>query len=149
MHLAMSHAPASAALTPVDWLDLVAGTFSELRTIIRERNANDGAGFTEQYEKLRLVNSMGSCAVGREPRNKEKNRYNNVMAYDATRVVLNSKKRTDDYINANWIPGATSPRDYIASQGPVPASIEDFWQMVWQFKVLHGDRFMAIESWCL
>lgn len=56
-------------------------------------------------------------------------------AYDHSRVVLNPPSEGCDYINANWVDGFESPRKYIASQGPVPASIVDFWHMIWVTKV--------------
>ena len=31
--------------------------------------------------------------------------------------------------------GYTEPRTYIACQGPLPNYIEDFWRMVWQFRI--------------
>lgn len=39
-----------------------------------------------------------------------------------------------DYINANYISGETmeSDRHYIATQGCLPATVDDFWRMMWQ-----------------
>lgn len=42
----------------------------------------------------------------------------------------------NDYINATWVDGHARERKYIATQGPVPATIPDFWGMIWQYKVL-------------
>lgn len=120
-------------MTPVDWMDLVAKSFSDLRTTIQSRNANDGAGFSASYAAIKEVNYMAPATVSQLPDNKDKNRYKNVLAYDATRVVLQpAKKKGPDYVNANWIPGKDGSQDYIASQGPVPASFGDFWSMVLQ-----------------
>ncbi|ELU16945.1 hypothetical protein CAPTEDRAFT_47230, partial [Capitella teleta] len=39
-----------------------------------------------------------------------------------------------DYINASHVQG-TNGRKYIASQGPKPKSLTDFWRMIWEQKV--------------
>ena len=123
---------ARASMTPVDWLDNVARLFSGMRTMIQERNRMDGRGFSECYSTFKLLDG-GPSSAGRLPENKDKNRYKNILPYDSTRVVLeHKKKKKSDYINANWIPGANGPRSYVASQGPVPLSFNDFWSMIWQ-----------------
>lgn len=39
-----------------------------------------------------------------------------------------------DYINANYISGEVpgSEKHYIATQGCLPGTVNDFWKMVWQ-----------------
>ncbi|XP_046573688.1 receptor-type tyrosine-protein phosphatase O-like [Haliotis rubra] len=58
------------------------------------------------------------------------------MQVDQSRVKLRSTDDDDneetDYINANYIPGYTSPREYIATQGPMTGTVADFWRMVWE-----------------
>lgn len=60
-----------------------------------------------------------------------KNRELDVMPYDETRVVLTSTK--DDYINASWI-NELSPScpKFIATQAPLPGTVQDFWLMVYE-----------------
>lgn len=74
--------------------------------------------------------------VGKLSGNVSKNRYDTSAAYDHSRVVLkvdNDKDLTQtDYINANWIHSYNVPNRYIATQGPLPNTVEDFWRMVWQ-----------------
>ena len=40
-----------------------------------------------------------------------------------------------DYINANFIRGASGSPAYIASQGPLPHTVNDFWRMVVECEV--------------
>lgn len=52
---------------------------------------------------------------------------------DTTRVVLG---KDGGYINANFInmPVKDESFMYIACQGPLPTTLADFWQMVWEQK---------------
>uniref|UniRef100_A0A8C7XEE6 protein-tyrosine-phosphatase n=1 Tax=Oryzias sinensis TaxID=183150 RepID=A0A8C7XEE6_9TELE len=65
--------------------------------------------------------------------NKAKNRYANVIAYDHSRVTLTAVDGSD-YINANYIDGYRRQNAYIATQGPLPETLADFWRMVWEQK---------------
>ncbi|XP_054865436.1 receptor-type tyrosine-protein phosphatase beta-like isoform X3 [Amphiprion ocellaris] len=68
------------------------------------------------------------------PENRGKNRYNNILPYDSTRVKLSyvDDDPCSDYINASYIPGNNFRREYIATQGPLPGTKDDFWKMVWE-----------------
>lgn len=62
-----------------------------------------------------------------------RNRYTNILANEATRVVLRGVcDGYPDYINANYVRGVRSERQYIATQAPLPHTIAHFWQMVWE-----------------
>ncbi|CAN8021186.1 unnamed protein product, partial [Ixodes persulcatus] len=69
------------------------------------------------------------------PANVKKNRHPDVLPYDHSRVILNdvSNMNGSDYINASTITDH-DPRNpaYIASQGPLPHTTADFWQMIWE-----------------
>jgi protein tyrosine phosphatase len=68
--------------------------------------------------------------------NKKKNRYNNVTAFDHSRVKLQTPEGTpaSDFINANFINGFGRPNAYIATQGPIPSTFSAFWRMMWENK---------------
>jgi len=62
-----------------------------------------------------------------------KNRYNNIWPYDHTRVKINECKEGDcDYVNASYVQAEGCNKRYIATQGPLPATYEDFWKVVWE-----------------
>jgi protein-tyrosine phosphatase len=62
-----------------------------------------------------------------------KNRYNNIWPYEHTRVKLEGvAEGSCDYVNANHVQAAYSNKRYIATQGPIPATFKDFWNVVWQ-----------------
>ncbi|NXI46812.1 PTPR2 phosphatase, partial [Galbula dea] len=84
------------------------------------------------------------CAYQAEPNattfaqqegNIQKNRSRAVVPYDHSRICLKGENSHDnsDYINASPIMDH-DPRNpaYIATQGPLPATVADFWQMVWE-----------------
>ncbi|KAF4552260.1 Protein-tyrosine phosphatase-like protein 1 [Elsinoe fawcettii] len=62
-----------------------------------------------------------------------KNRYNNIWPFEHTRVKLEDVENNGcDYVNANHIKSSLSNKRYIATQGPIPATFADFWNVVWQ-----------------
>ncbi|XP_042559959.1 receptor-type tyrosine-protein phosphatase eta-like [Clupea harengus] len=82
-------------------------------------------------EDLKLVGTAQSTATASALENKSKNRYSNVLPYEPSRVKLSILgSQFGDYINANYIPGANSRKEFIASQGPLPATVNDFWRMI-------------------
>ncbi|XP_019759985.1 tyrosine-protein phosphatase non-receptor type 4 isoform X3 [Dendroctonus ponderosae] len=89
-----------------------------------------------RYETLYRKHPDLSCNEASKPANVNKNRYRDISPYDQTRVVLQNS--CGDYINANFvdmkIPGTNMVNRYIATQGPLQTTTEDFWQMVLEQK---------------
>ncbi|XP_068091954.1 receptor-type tyrosine-protein phosphatase N2 isoform X2 [Hyperolius riggenbachi] len=78
---------------------------------------------------------LTSTNIALKEENVGKNRSLAVVAYDHNRIILKADNSHDhsDYINASPIMDH-DPRNpaYIATQGPLPATVADFWQMVWE-----------------
>ncbi|XP_054999452.1 tyrosine-protein phosphatase non-receptor type 6 isoform X2 [Sorex araneus] len=100
------------------------------------------AGFWEEFESLQKqeAKNLYQRTEGQRPENKSKNRYKNILPFDHSRVILQGRDSSivgSDYINANYVKNQLlGPDDdaktYIASQGCLDATVNDFWQMVWQ-----------------
>ncbi|XP_076359400.1 protein tyrosine phosphatase Meg isoform X1 [Tachypleus tridentatus] len=88
-----------------------------------------------QFEQLYRKKPGMLFSAAHFPDNLGKNRYRDISPYDATRVVL-KRGTVGDYINASHvnmeIPTSGIVNRYIATQGPLPNTIVDFWQMVWE-----------------
>lgn len=56
-----------------------------------------------------------------------RNRYSDIVPYDATRVTLGQCPAEQSYINASWLrEPAAAPRSWIASQAPMEETVHDF-----------------------
>ncbi|KAK2816005.1 hypothetical protein Q5P01_026472, partial [Channa striata] len=105
----------------------------DLADHIERLKANDGLRFSQEYESVDPGQQFTWEHSNLEV-NKPKNRYANVIAYDHSRVILTAVDGVpgSDYINANYIDGYRKQNAYIATQGPLPETISDFWRMVWE-----------------
>ncbi|XP_070563070.1 LOW QUALITY PROTEIN: receptor-type tyrosine-protein phosphatase delta-like [Ptychodera flava] len=105
---------------------------SELSEHIERLKANDNLKFSQEYESIEPGQQF-TWDHSNLDYNKPKNRYANVIAYDHSRVVLTpvDGQTGSDYTNANYCDGYRKQNAYIATQGPLPETIADFWRMVW------------------
>ncbi|XP_008295321.1 tyrosine-protein phosphatase non-receptor type 13 isoform X2 [Stegastes partitus] len=109
-------------------------TGSKLNTVVRMmRGLLEQKVPLQEFENLQNLQPLDDCLIGQTKENKKKNRYKNIVPFDTTRVVLG---KDGGYINANFIkmPVKDESFMYIACQGPLPTTLGDFWQMVWEQK---------------
>uniref|UniRef100_A0A3B3U521 protein-tyrosine-phosphatase n=1 Tax=Poecilia latipinna TaxID=48699 RepID=A0A3B3U521_9TELE len=96
-----------------------------------------GVSFSASSQSLSPAGTNQTQKAATLPENRGKNRFTNILPYDWSRVKLNTPTPNNilDYINANYLPGYSSSKEYIACQGPLPNTVSDFWRMVWEQKV--------------
>ena len=100
----------------------------------REMSADSDFRFAEEFEQLKYIGTERSAIAAELPVNRPKNRFTNIVPYDHSRVKLlpTDDEEGSDYINANYIPGYNSPREFIVTQGPLFGTRDDFWRMCWE-----------------
>ncbi|XP_023215946.1 receptor-type tyrosine-protein phosphatase mu-like isoform X2 [Centruroides sculpturatus] len=92
--------------------------------------------YQREYEKICKMASklsIGDCAGGHRPENREKNRDVAIVPPDNFRPYLTSFQSNDntDYINAVFVDGYTRPKEYIVTEWPLQKTIADFWSLVY------------------
>lgn len=100
----------------------------------REMSADSDFRFAEEFEQLKYIGTDKTVKAADLPVNRPKNRFTNIVPYDHSRVKLSptDDEEGSDYINANYIPGHNSPREFIVTQGPLYGTRDDFWRMLWE-----------------
>ncbi|XP_038205568.1 receptor-type tyrosine-protein phosphatase V-like [Arvicola amphibius] len=101
------------------------------------KSAHAHQAFFQEFEELKEVGREQPRLEAEHPDNTTKNRYPHVLPYDHSRVRLAqlAGEPHSDYINANFIPGYSHPQEFIATQGPLKKTLEDFWRLVWEQQV--------------
>jgi len=89
-----------------------------------------------QFYDIPTRNPNETFEIANKDCNKSKNRYKDILPYDSTRVVLKNRNKDDcdDYINANYMKPFSGHESQvvIASQCPIPTTINDFRQMLFE-----------------
>lgn len=119
---------------PEDSQDEVAKVPMDERCKILKRKLEEGMVFTE-YEQIPKKKADGIFTTAALPENTERNRIREVVPYEENRVELvPTKENNTGYINASHIKVTVGGEEwhYIATQGPLPHTCHDFWQMVWE-----------------
>ncbi|OXB69970.1 UNVERIFIED_CONTAM: hypothetical protein H355_005902, partial [Colinus virginianus] len=85
----------------------------------------------KEFMALEHLKPIDDCRTGKTPENCGKNRYQDILPYDKTRVPLGE---SNGYINASYVRMKVGEEEhfYIITQGPLPSTMADFWQMVWE-----------------
>ncbi|KAL3868040.1 hypothetical protein ACJMK2_040879 [Sinanodonta woodiana] len=91
--------------------------------------------YEEEYKQA-TRNITKAKDVAMQAENKSKNRYKGMVPYDDNRVKLHvwDADRETDYINASFIDGFNRCQAYVAAQGPMENTLNDFSRMIWQLK---------------
>ncbi|KAL3638750.1 tyrosine protein phosphatase 1 [Castilleja foliolosa] len=84
------------------------------------------------------VKASNNCNIALDAVNCSKNRYSNIVPFDNNRVILRQQKGYEPsptgYVNASFIMTSEGVSRFIATQGPLPHTSEDFWQMIIQYR---------------
>ncbi|XP_065071560.1 tyrosine-protein phosphatase non-receptor type 13-like isoform X2 [Rhopilema esculentum] len=89
-----------------------------------------------EFQEVKDVRSADSCDVARRSVNREKNRFRSILPFDKTRVCLAGGEESD-YINASHVKVQANGKQfsYIAAQGPLSNTVDDFWRLIWEQRV--------------
>ncbi|XP_019900976.1 receptor-type tyrosine-protein phosphatase S isoform X6 [Esox lucius] len=109
--------------------------FSYMQKLGQVESGEHVTGMELEFKRLASTKAHTSRFVSANlPCNKFKNRLVNIMPYETTRVCLLPIRGLEgsDYINASYIDGYRQQRGYMATQGPLAETTEDFWRMLWE-----------------
>lgn len=120
---------------------------SEFAGHVSAMMADSALKFSQEFEELRSISPSHTCSIAQMQENKLKNRWINILPFDHSRVKLlpMDDEPGSDYINASYIPGFNSHREYIATQGPLPNTVDDMWRMIWE----HGISMIVMLTQCV
>ncbi|XP_077968694.1 uncharacterized protein LOC144422771 [Styela clava] len=107
---------------------------ADLEEVYNSMRKKENSQFLDQFQKIlsEAAKLGGSKKFASNPDLKKKNRYKNILPFDETRVKLSPEG--SGYINACYIDGHNKRRKYIATQGPLSTTVDDFWQMIIEHK---------------
>ncbi|XP_067118016.1 receptor-type tyrosine-protein phosphatase delta-like [Osmerus mordax] len=109
--------------------------FAYIQKLTQVEGGENVTGMELEFKRLANTKAHTSRFISANlPCNKFKNRLVNIMPYESTRVCLQPIRGVEgsDYINASFIDGYRQQKAYIATQGPLAETTEDFWRMLWE-----------------
>lgn len=115
--------------------------------------------FSQEFERLEQMSFdtiQRKTTVAELSTNRKRNRYNDIVPFDSTRVrilppyKISGDVDASDYINASFITDVTHSADkkYIAAQGPGEDTTPAFWQMIWQYDIRVVVMLTAVLESC-
>ncbi|KAF8359703.1 hypothetical protein PRIPAC_94698 [Pristionchus pacificus] len=87
------------------------------------------------YSYTTIISRDGPRCTTSFTKNVPLNRYLDVPCFEDNRIVLEAYSNPD-YIHANFVDGFRKAKKYICAQSPLQSTIDRFWDMVWQEKVV-------------
>ncbi|KAK6471962.1 tyrosine-protein phosphatase non-receptor type 22-like isoform X1 [Huso huso] len=108
---------------------------------VRSKEADSSEVFANEFTRLKSQSTKykteNPSKEAEKQKNGKKNRYKDIVPFDHSRVKLSliTSDTDSDFINANFIKGAYGQKAYIATQGPLPNTVLDFWRMIWEYNV--------------
>ncbi|XP_037118004.1 receptor-type tyrosine-protein phosphatase delta-like isoform X20 [Syngnathus acus] len=109
--------------------------YSYIQRLTQIEPGDNVTGMELEFKRLASAKAHTSRFVSANlPCNKFKNKLVNIMPYETTRVPLQPIRGVEgsDYINASFIDGYRQQKAYIATQGPLAETTEDYWRMLWE-----------------
>ncbi|XP_032891199.1 receptor-type tyrosine-protein phosphatase alpha isoform X5 [Amblyraja radiata] len=109
---------------------------SHLQKLYNRVSGSGCNGLEEEFKLTSIKIQNDKMRTGNLPANMKKNRVLQIIPYEFNRVIIPVKRGEEntDYVNASFIDGYRQKDSYIASQGPLQHTLEDFWRMIWEWK---------------
>ncbi|XP_041083343.1 tyrosine-protein phosphatase non-receptor type 22-like isoform X2 [Polyodon spathula] len=108
---------------------------------VRSKEADSSEVFANEFTRLKRQSTKykneNPSKAAEKQENCKKNRYKDIVPFDHSRVKLSliTSDTDSDFINASFIRGVYGQKAYIATQGPLPNTVLDFWRMIWEYNV--------------
>jgi len=126
----------------------------DIRNHLEKKYTDNEFRLIELKEDSKDIFPEGTKEEALNQKNKSKNRYEAVVPYDYNRVKLQTANNMDDYINASYVKG--DDVTFIAAQGPLKDTVDDFWRMIWENDIhivlmlteeIENDRVKCFRYW--